>query len=138
VAILDHEFHVKFPVRGTIYFTDFFKGKNAPIFIESLSDRYIVFYSHLKLPTEYKNQQVKYVYEFTFLHDCFKMQGYIIRSKDLGKLYQYEGKFINNDYERSRLFSLLNKYSIFLHKQTKQDLKKGEEPKKTSYFSKRI
>lgn len=136
MTILSNQFHVNFPVKGTIYFTEHLEGKNAPIFIESLSDRYIVFYSHLALPLEYKEEKVDYMYDFGFLNDVFKMKGQIIRSKEFGELYRYEGKFVNNDYERSRLFTLLNKYSIFLHKQSKES--KEKEPKKSAYFSKRI
>lgn len=117
---------------------EYFEGKNMIIFIESLSDRSIVFYSTLKLPLEYKGKKVVYMYDFEFLNDKFKMRGHIVRSKEVGNFYQYEGKFINNDYERSRLFTLLNKYSIFLYKTAKENKKEEKEPKKPTYFSKRV
>ncbi|WP_121616853.1 hypothetical protein [Virgibacillus halodenitrificans] len=138
MSILSNQFHVNFPVKGTIHFMEYFKGKNAPIFIECLSDTYIVFYSHLALPMEYKSKKVNFLYDFVFLNEVFKMKGQLIRSNNLGEIYQYEGKFINNDYERSRLFSVLNKYSIFLYKQLKESEKTEKEPKKSIYFSKRI
>lgn len=138
MSILSHQFHVNFPVKGTIYFTEYFEGKSAPIFIESLSDRYIVFYSHLLLPNEYKEKKVQYMYDFGFLNDVFKMKGQIVRSKEVGGLYQYEGKFLNNDYERSRLYTLLNKYSIFLYKQSKEKKTKEKDQNKHTYLSKRI
>lgn len=132
MSVLDHEFHVKFPIRGTIYFNEHFKGKTAPFFIDCLSDRYIVFYSHLGLPKEYQDKLVEYIFDFTFLDSHFKLKGHLLRSDDLGGIYMYEGKFIDHNYDRSRLFSLLNKYSIFLYRQSKED-------KKTSLFiSKRV
>ncbi|MEX3623576.1 hypothetical protein [Viridibacillus arvi] len=119
-----HQFQVKFPIQGTISFVGRFNEKKAPIFIESLGDQSVVFYSHLELPIKHKNETVQYLYKISFLYEEFDIEGVILRNLTYGKanIQKFEGKFNIKEEQRSQLFKALNQYSIMLNKLKKQKL----------------
>lgn len=140
----DHQFHVSFPVQGTISFVGLFDGKNAPIFVESLSDQYVVFYTHLGLPTKHNDELVQYLYRIQFLYDEFVIEGVLLReiSDKNAKMKKFEGKFSIDEEQRSRLFRLLNQYSIMVHKLKNESQKglaaKDKTSRRSSNFSKLV
>lgn len=124
MALHDHEFHVKTSITANISFVGKLKGKTAPIFVESISNQYLVFYTHLKLPIKYRNEFVPYEFIITILDNVFHMKGILLRelSASNSSIYKFEVKFQNTPEQRSNLFSILNRYNILVHK-LKKDMK---------------
>lgn len=133
----DHQFHVKAPFQATIQLVDMASSKKAPIFIESLNDQHIVFHSHLKFPIKHNEVQVPYEFIIDFLDSNFVLQGVLLRDLTAEKatIYTFEGKFNISESERSRLFQLLSRYTIMVHKLQKEALEK-KIPKQESKKSK--
>lgn len=124
MALHDHEFHVKTSITANISFVGKLEGKTAPIFVESISNQYLVFYTHLKLPIKYRNEFVPYEFIITILDNVFHMKGILLRelSASNSSIYKFEVKFQNTPEQRSNLFRILNRYNILVHK-LKKDMK---------------
>lgn len=119
----DHQFHVKSPIIAFIQFVNQFNNKSTPIFIESISDQFVVFHSHLKLPITHQNEQVPYEFTVEILEKKFTILGVLLRNltTENATIHKFEAKFDISESERSRLFKLLSRYNISIHKLLREE-----------------
>jgi hypothetical protein len=110
------QFHVTIPVKAKIRFADLLKNQCAPIFLETLSDKYIVFYSHLNFPFELHGKTLTYLFDFTFFGEPFLIRGHLEEMIADGVIKKYEARLLASEYERTRLYYLLNNYALLLKK----------------------
>lgn len=130
----DHQFHVKIPLTASIRFKEHLIGKEAPIFIESISDQFLVFNTHLPLPIVKDDESIVYIFNLLILDEAFEIEGVLLRAFPLNTnaLHKFEAKFNISEKDRSRLFKLLNRYSIMVHKLKKEETSSTTTDKKSN------
>lgn len=127
-----NQFHVDIPVKGKIRFADLLKNQSAPIFVETLSDKYIVFYSHLNFPFELQGKAVTYLFDFSFFGESFLIRGHLEEVIADGVMKKYEACFVLSEYERTRLYYLLNHYALILRNLA------NKKKEKEGYLTKKV